>query len=176
MESFLFHPKVVHLPIALAVLMPLVCAGLLFAWMSDLLPRRAWIIALVLQVVLVGSSFVAMRSGETEEETVEAVVAEAQIEAHEEAAEVFTWTAATALLFFAGALLFGDPLGRKLAMMATASSLLVLALGYRAGQGGGALVYQHGAAAAYTSAAGTAGGEGGGTATPAAVEEDDDDD
>lgn len=154
MESLFFHPKVVHLPIALSLLMPLVCAGLLLAWMRNLLPRRTWIVAVVLQAFLAGSGFVAMQSGEAEEETVEALVAEARIEAHEEAAEIFTWSAVAALFLFAVALLLpGEALAQKVAMAATAASLVVLFLGYRTGQAGGSLVYEHGAASAYTSSA-----------------------
>ena len=61
MEQILFHPKVVHLPMALAVLMPLVSAGLLAAWSMALLPRRAWVVAMALQALLVASGVVALR-------------------------------------------------------------------------------------------------------------------
>jgi uncharacterized membrane protein len=169
MDALFFHPKVVHLPIALAVLMPVVCAGLLFAWTRGLLPRRTWVVAVVLQIVLVGSSFVAMRSGETDEERVESVVAESVIEAHEEAAELFTWTAAACLLLFAGVLVLRtESSARRAAMAATAASLLVLGLGYRVGQAGGELVYRHGAAAAYSTGAAT-----GGQPVQESAEEDD---
>lgn len=176
METLLFHPKIVHLPIALAVLMPLVSAGLLVAWMRNLLPRRAWIVAFALQAVLVGASFLAMRTGEHDEETVEAVVAESAIEAHEEAAELFTWTAAAALLLFAGAsLLPSEPLARRSAMAATAASVFVLFLGYRVGDAGGALVYEYGAASAFVSGAAGGGGDAGEAAGLDAYGEQDDD-
>ena len=42
MDTLPLHPKIVHLPIALAVLMPLITAGLLIAWWRDMLPRRTW--------------------------------------------------------------------------------------------------------------------------------------
>jgi uncharacterized membrane protein len=64
MDTLPLHPKLVHLPIALAILMPMISGGLLLAWMKDLLPKRAWIVAVALQAVLVGSSVMAMRSGE----------------------------------------------------------------------------------------------------------------
>ena len=35
MENLLFHPKVVHIPIALAGLMPLVAGGVLVAWWRE---------------------------------------------------------------------------------------------------------------------------------------------
>jgi len=172
MDTMPLHPKLVHLPIALAMLMPILSAGLLLAWMRDLLPRRTWIVAVALQALLVGSSVVAMRTGEGDEETVEKVVAESAIDAHEEAAEVFTWTAAGVLLLFAaGSAYPGVAVARGAATAATAATLVVLFLGYRVGQAGGALVYQHGAASVYVAA--TAGGGEGGLAVGAAAEDDD---
>lgn len=76
---------------ALGVLMPLIAGGLVFAWWRNWLPWRAWLVAVGLQIVLVASGVVALRSGEVEEERVERVVSESLIEAHEEAAEVFVW-------------------------------------------------------------------------------------
>lgn len=167
MGALPLHPKLVHLPIALAVLMPMLSAGLLLAWWKDLLPRRAWIVAVALQAVLVGSSVLAMRTGEGDGEKVESVVAESAIDAHEEAAEVFTWTAAGVLLLFAaGSVLPGAAAARGAAGVATAATLVVLFLGYRVGQAGGELVYSHGAASAWVSgAAGAGAGEGGGEAS-----------
>lgn len=176
MDTLPLHPKLVHLPIALALLMPVLSFGILFAWIRDLLPRRTWIVALALQALLVASSVVAMRTGEAEEETVEKVVAESAIEAHEEAAELFTWTAAGVLvLFVAGAALPAAAAARTAATVASAATLVVLFLGYRVGQAGGSLVYEHGAASAYTNgAAPSAGGEAG-KAVGAKHDDDDDD-
>ncbi len=180
MDTMPLHPKLVHLPIALAILMPAVSGGLLLAWIRDLLPRRAWVVAVALQAVLVVASFAAMRTGEQDEETVEAVVAESAIESHEEAAEVFTWTAAGVLVLFAAGALLPAGMARAAASTATAATLVVLFLGYRVGQAGGSLVYEHGAAAAYanpsTAAAGEAAGEGGATGRAAERRGDDDDD
>lgn len=154
MEELLFHPKVVHLPIALALLMPALAGGIALAWRIDWLPRRAWWIAVVLQAALVGSSLVAMETGEHEEDRVERVVAERHIEEHEEAAEAFLWAAGVAL---AAMLVTGviPQRGPALASAAAATllSVVVLALGFRAGQAGGELVYKHGAASAYTDTA-----------------------
>ncbi len=177
METLFFHPKLVHLPIALAVLMPLVSAALILAWFRDLLPRRAWILAVALQGVLVLSSIAAMRSGEADEERVERVVAESAIEAHEEAAELFTWfSGGVLLLFVAGAAIPGAGAARIAACAATAGSLVVLFLGYRVGEAGGELVYKHGAASAYTSGAAAAGGEVSAFAGKKATQREEDDD
>ena len=155
MDALPLHPKLVHLPVALALLMPLVSAGLLLAWVRDLLPRRAWIVALALQAVLVASAFAAMETGEDEENRAEEVVPESAIGEHAEAAEAFTYTAGgVLLLFLAASLLPSESSARKAGVAAVAGSLVVLFLGYRAGHAGGELVYQHGACKAYGEKAG----------------------
>jgi uncharacterized membrane protein len=169
MDALLFHPKVVHVPMALGVLMPLIAGGLVFAWWRNWLPWRAWLIAVALQVVLVISGVVALRTGEVEEERVERVVSESLIEAHEEAAEVFVWGSGAVLaLMLAAAALGQKRSSRPVAAVATLGTLVVLGLGYRTGQAGGSLVYEHGAARAY----GTV-GAGDSRAEPAHREDDD---
>ncbi|MCC6214641.1 MAG: hypothetical protein IT376_07215 [Polyangiaceae bacterium] len=150
MESLLFHPKVVHVPMALAVLMPLLAGGLWLAWWRQWLPARGWAIAISLQVVLLGSGALALRTGEAEEDRVERVVAERYLEAHEEAAEVFVAASGVVLAL----MLAAAALGRRRAALPTAAAatlgtLVVLGLGYRTGRAGGSLVYEHGAAQAY---------------------------
>ena len=155
MESLFFHPKIVHLPMALAVLMPLIAGGLALSWWRKWLQPRAWMVAVALQVVLVGSGIMAMRTGEAEEERVEEVVAERHIEEHEEAAEVFVWASGLVLaVMLAGLVLGKKPAGLPLAAAAVLGTIVVLGLGYRTGQEGGALVYRHGAAGAYVTAGG----------------------
>lgn len=151
MESLFFHPKLVHLPMALGVLMPLVAGGVLLAWWRKWLPARAWAIVIALQVILVGSGIAALRSGEAEEDRVERVVPERLIKAHEEAAEGFVWASGGVLGLMALAMAFASRRpGLPIAVVSTLGAFVVLGLGYRAGQAGGSLVYEHGAAGAYT--------------------------
>lgn len=168
MDALLFHPKLVHVPIALGVLMPLIAGGLLLAWWRSWLPPRAWFLAIGLQAILLGSGVLALRSGEAEEDRVESVVAERFIEEHEEAAELFVWTSGgvLAVMLLAGAL-HARRAGLPAAAAATVGTLLVLGLGHRTGQAGGDLVYRHGAAQAYT------GGAAPGPASPATHRDDD---
>jgi hypothetical protein len=148
------HPIVVHLPIALAVVMPLLSAALVVAWWRGALPRRAWIVAIALHGVLVVTGLAALRTGGDDAETVERVVPEAAIEAHEEAAETFVAAAAAALiLMLAAGLTRRDGVARVIAALSIVASLGVLGLGYRAGKAGGELVYRHNAAAAFTTGA-----------------------
>lgn len=160
------HPAVVHLPIALAVLMPaLALAGAVAIRRRGLGPR-AWVAVLALQAVLVASGWMALETGEDQEERVERVVAERHIEAHEELAERFQATAIVALVVAAAGLLPGvaGAVARGAAVVAT---LAVLAAGVQVGHSGGELVYRHGAANAYVAA---------GVAGPAARREAHDDD
>lgn len=169
MDTLFFHPKLVHLPIALAVLMPVVSASLCLAWWRTWLPARAFFIAVLLQGVLVGTGVLAEESGENDEERVERVVPEALIEAHAEAAETFVAASAVAFaVLLAGALASRGRAGLPLAVAGVATTVVVLGLGVRVGEAGGALVYQHGAAAAYTTKATGA--------APAAAHGDRDDD
>lgn len=155
MDQFLFHPKVVHLPIALALLMPLLVGGVALAWWRGWLDRRAWVIVVLLQATLVGSGLVAMNTGEAEEERVEEVVAESHIESHEEAAEAFVWGSAAVLLVTLLPLVLSRGRMHTAAVIgACVGTLVVLGLGYRTGEAGGRLVYQYGAASAYVGAAG----------------------
>ena len=150
MDALLFHPKLVHLPMPLAVLMPLVAGGLALAWWRRWLPWRGWIVAVALQAVLLGSSIVALRTGQAQEDRVEKVVAEQFIEQHEEAAEVFVWASGGVLALMGIAAGLGRRrAGLPLALAATLGTLVVTGLGYRVGEAGGKLVYEHGAAQAY---------------------------
>ncbi len=149
------HPAVVHLPVALAVLMPLIGIGFLIAIQRGLLPARSWAAVVVFQFALALSAWAALETGHHEEERVERVVAERHIEEHEEAAERFLGlAAATALLTATG--LFAGGLGRAGRISATAAMAIVLAAAVAAGHLGGQLVYRYGAASAYTEAKGSA--------------------
>lgn len=150
MDSLFFHPKVVHIPIALGVLMPLLAAGLLVAWWRGWLPARSWALVVALQAVLLGSGMVALQTGESEEERVERVVPEQAIEEHEEAAELFVWASGGVLGLMVLALaIHRRKAGLPTAAVATLGTLAVLGLGYRTGKAGGDLVYRHDAASVY---------------------------
>ncbi len=145
------HPAVVHLPIALAVLIP-GCALLVLAlvWRRVCRPS-AWAAIVLLQALLVGSSWVALETGEREEDRAERFVAERHIEAHEEAAEQFMLLAGLGLVVLGAGLLPGSA-GAFARAAGVVAALGVLAAGVAVGHSGGDLVYKHGAAAAYAKA------------------------
>lgn len=177
LTSFLpdpLHPAVVHLPIALAVLLPPFTIGALWAIRRGAAPMRAWGIATALFAALAVSSWVALETGEQTEERAERVVGEAPIESHEEAAKLFLGLSA-AMFGVALVGLRGGRVGRGARLLGTAGAAALLVAGYRVGHSGGALVYQHGAAAAYAGTAGTNAGEGGSAARAAGERGEDDD-
>jgi hypothetical protein len=113
----------------------------------------------LLQTLLVGGGALALRTGEQDEDRVEATAGEAAVEAHEHAAQRFVTAGALTLVVAATALAFSRrPRWQRSAQIATAVLTLgVLGLGVATGQKGGALVYgQSGAGPAAAAGAGAA--------------------
>jgi len=172
MELLPLHPKLVHLPLALAVLMPGLCLGLVLAWWRDWLPKRTWVLALLGQGVLLAGALAAVRTGESDEERAERVVPERALELHEQAADAFVWGSGVVLALAFLPVLLRNPRAARIAALTTAAgSAAVLVLGLRVGEAGGALVYRHGAADAFLTAPG---GPVGTTYLPRADGDDDD--
>lgn len=145
------HPAVIHLPLVLAALAPLVVGALLVVVVRRPALGRLWWAVIAVHALLAVSAWAAAESGEREEERVEKVVAERHIEAHEEAAEVLIGAAFASLLLAAGGLLPGR-IGASARFLTLAGALLTAGLAVRVGHSGGELVYRHGAAAAYVDA------------------------
>ena len=150
MDGLPLHPVLVHVPIGIASVLPMVLVYLLWSQRRGTLPATAWWVGAGLAVVMAGGAFAAMRTGEAEEDRVEQVVPKRAIHAHEEAAEAFlAAAAATAGLAVLGALVKAAKPSLALRSLALAASVAALALCVRAGHAGGLLVYEHDASAAY---------------------------
>lgn len=146
------HPAVVHFPIVLAVLLPIFALGALWAIRRGAAPRKAWGIPLAIAAAVTASGWLALETGEAEEERVEGVVGEAVLHEHEEAGERFLLLSGLVLVV-GGVGLAGGTIGMAGRLLATAGSLAVLAAGLSVGEAGGELVYRHGAAQPYVTAA-----------------------
>ena len=142
------HPAVVHFPIALAVLLPVAALVALWVIRRGAAPLEAWAVPLAMAVALTGSAWVALQTGEAEEDRVEAYVGEAAIHEHEEAAERFLLIAGVMTLVGGLGLLSGT-VGNAARLVASAGAVVVLLAGVQVGSAGGRLVYEHGAAQAY---------------------------
>jgi uncharacterized membrane protein len=152
------HPAVVHFPIVLAVLLPLVALGALWAIRRGTSARAAWAVPLIVAGALAVSAWVAVQTGEADEDRVENVVSERVLHEHEEAAERFL--VLSGVLFLVAAVgLAGGTLGTAGRVLATAGTLGLVWAGVEVGAAGGELVYRHGAAGAYTQPAADAGAD-----------------
>lgn len=143
------HPAVVHLPIAFAVLAPLVATGALVAIHRGGRPWRAWGLSVALLALLAGSAWVATETGEEDEERVERAVPEAALETHEAAADRFL-ALAIGVLGMAGVGLFAGRIGTGARVVATVGTLGLLVAGYQVGHAGGELVYRYDAGRVHT--------------------------
>ena len=143
------HPAVVHFPIVLVAILPVAAIAALILIRRGEAHSKAWTPMVLVALALLGSAWVAVRTGEGEEERVEEVVAESAIHEHEEAAEVFLPLTAGMLLLAAGGLLKGRPGraargGRDSWSRAAVGRWLP---GWATPEGD--LVYEYGAASAY---------------------------
>lgn len=146
------HPAVVHLPMALAVLVPIFAVVALVAVQRGARPLRTWGVAAAMFAALSLSAWASMETGEDQEDAVEAVVPDVALDTHEDAAEQFLWLSVGVLGVAAVGVLTGR-VGTTARVLATVGSLGLLVAGYRVGHSGGELVYTHGAASAYASSA-----------------------
>lgn len=154
MDLIPLHPKLVHLPIALSVMMPFIAGGISAAMRREWLPPRAWVLVVVLQAILPLSGLAAANTGESDEERVEHVVPHEAIEAHEDAANWFI-AATSGVLALALVVLATKAPGMRQALIAATlvGSVFVMFVAQRVGELGGELVYKHNAAKAYIDAA-----------------------
>jgi uncharacterized membrane protein len=143
------HPAIVHFPIVLAFLLPLSAFGAFWAIRRGAAPKRAWAAPLAISAALALSSWVAVETGEGEEEKVEQIVPHRALDTHEDAAELFL-TLSGVLVLITGVGLAPGAVGRAGRAVATIGAVGLVAIAARVGHSGGALVYQYGAASAYT--------------------------
>lgn len=156
------HPLIVHMPIALTVLLPLFAIGALVAIRRQARVQVAWGLTIGMLALLLGSGWLALQTGEIEEEKVERFVSEDAVEEHEEAGTQFVY-AAGAVLLLSGVGLIRGRTGAAARVVVTLATIALVGMGYNVGHSGGGLVYGGGAAQAYSAGSGAV-----------AVEDDDD--
>jgi len=149
MNGIPLHPALVHIPLGLSVVMPLLAAAIGLALLKGWATKPMWLVVIALQAVVLVGGLAAMNTGEEEEEVVEKVVEERLIEEHEERAEAFVWSAGVTLALSSAVLVLGPQQVGAAALVTAAAAAVTLGLGYGVGHSGGELVFKHGAAAAY---------------------------
>lgn len=150
------HPAIVHFPVVLAFLLPISALVAIWTIRKGARPTRAWLVPLAIAVALSLSSWVAVQTGENQDERVERVVQEQPLDTHEEAAEAFLTASVVVLLVAAGGLIKG-PIGTIGRVGATLGAVALVAGAAYVGHTGGQLVYRYGAASAYATPAAQSG-------------------
>ena len=140
------HPAVVHFPIVLMFLLPVAAVVALWAIGHGSRAVRAWLIPLSLAGALTLSAWVAVETGERDEDRAEDVAGERAVATHEEAAERFLLLSGAVLVIVAAGLLRGG-VGRTARVAGTVAALALVAAGYQVGHSGGQLVYGDGSSA-----------------------------
>ncbi len=143
------HPIVVHFPIVLGSLLPLLAIGLWWAIKKWQWTPKVWALVSAVALIYTLAAATAVQLGEEDEEKVEKVISEKVIEEHEEAGELIPWLAGTLFLVSLGGFTVKYAKRAHLAMIVL--SLVALVPLINAGHTGGELVYEHGAAFAHLS-------------------------
>jgi uncharacterized membrane protein len=154
-----FHPSIVHLPIVASIFVPVL--GLIFALMikKHKMAAGGWLIVVGLSAFVTAGAYLALETGEVEEEQVEKVVAERLIGEHEEAAELFAGSTVLVLVLGLVAFFVKNEFRFQLQVVVVLVASIAVYLAYRTGKLGGELVYRHGAASVYTSDSGAGGNQ-----------------
>lgn len=143
------HPVMVHFPVALSFILPILILVFAFMIKSQKMSHQAWLVIIGLQIVTTITGYVALDSGEKEEHAVEKVLDKKHIHHHEESAEIFVGSTVLALVISIAAFFLRKPIQFYLQLGTCLIALISCYLVYETGNSGGELVYRYGAANAY---------------------------
>ncbi len=145
MTDLPLHPAVVHIPLGLAIVMPIVAIALAWAVWKGKLPRSALAVVAGLQLFIAAGGLVAMELGDGEAERNAQIVPKNAIHDHEEAAETFVWFSVGVLAVAIAALFVPARRAPIVAAVVAAGTLAGAVLALDAGRKGGELVFRYGA-------------------------------
>ena len=134
------HPAIVHFPIVFTILLPFVAMGALWAIRRGARPARAWAIPLLAAAAVSLSAWLAVQTGEADEERAENIAGEQVLHEHEEAAERFLLLSGGVVVLMAVGFLRGSA-GKAGRMVASAAALALVLAGYQVGHSGGRVVF-----------------------------------
>ena len=143
------HALIVHFPLALAFLMPVLVLVVAFMMKKNKISNEGWLIIVGLQLVMTATGYASLQTGETEESIVERVVDKKLISEHEEAAEIFVGSTVIGLALSIAVYFLRAELQLYVQLGIVFFGLISTYFAFNAGKLGGELVYEHGAASAY---------------------------
>lgn len=135
------HPAIVHFPIVLMFVAPLVAGWAIWRMRMPESGARVWLVVPVLLAAVAVSSFVAVRTGEDGEDFAEQFVDHDTVEEHEEQGTQFMWFALASVVIAAAGFLPGRAgLGMRILTLVVVVTGVVLVT--RTGHSGGTMVYE----------------------------------
>lgn len=146
------HPFLAHIPLILALFMPFVLWSLIILIAKKKISSQGWWSAVVIQLMIVIFAYIALSSGEGEEDLVAQFVPKRFIGKHENMAEVFSGLSVILLGVMIVINFVQEKLAKKLRILAAVFSLIPLGVGLYTGRLGGEIAYAYGGAEAYYSA------------------------
>ena len=139
------HSALVHVPLGLTVLAPIILTGL-FLYRKAEMAKKTWIFIILTQFIGAESAILAKEYAEQDEHIVESAISEQIIEEDEERAETFTSaliaTLAISILAF---FIKKENYSFYFFSLTLFFQILVVGLGHQVGSSGGELVYKYGA-------------------------------
>jgi uncharacterized membrane protein len=144
-----FHPSIVHLPIVLSFMLPFVMIFCFLMLKTQKSHHLIWALVIFLQGIVVLSGYLALESGEIEEDRVEKIVEAKMINQHEEAAEIFVGFSVIIFCLNIVAYFLKGQYQFNVMLTAIFLAFVSLFLGINVGSRGGDLVYKHGAGRAF---------------------------
>jgi hypothetical protein len=145
------HPAIVHIPLVLCGLTPIVAAFLAWRTWRGHGDRRAWLVAIALQLVIVIGAYVAANAGSSDAHAIGGAVPRDAIHEHAQAAGWFEWAADATLALLVAAAALRDKRSAIAGFAAAAVATVTVAIAFRVGHLGGEIVFEHDAPAALKS-------------------------
>ena len=140
------HPALVHLPIGMSFLLPLLALSIAFAITRTWLPRGAWLLVVMVSAIITGAAFFTRQTGEQEEHRLNDPSLQRGIHEHEESANWFiASTVLTSLLAVAVAFIKSVRAFSVASFLVAVFTFFPLSIALRTGYLGGRLVFEQAA-------------------------------